>query len=75
MYIASSSSNKLLTCVRMRLSGFLLILCSGIPLWAADQQQAAMMIDNVCSTCQKFEGEGESRFNLKAPDLMWGGSK
>ena len=44
-------------------------------LWAADSQEAENMIKNVCSACHKFEGEGESRFNLKGPDLMWGGSK
>lgn len=52
-----------------------LVLCSGTALWAADEKQAEMMINNVCSTCHKFKGEGESRFNLKAPDLMWAGSK
>jgi len=59
----------------MGLSGLLLILCSGTPLWAADEQQAETMINNVCSTCHKITGEGESRFNLKAPELMWAGSK
>jgi len=34
-----------------------------------------MMVKNVCSTCHKIEGEPESRFNLKAPDMMWSGSK
>lgn len=45
------------------------------PLWAADEPQTAATVQNVCSTCHKFEGEPESRFNLKAPDLMWAGSK
>ncbi len=45
------------------------------PLWAADERQAETMVQNVCSTCHKFQGEPESRFNLKAPDLMWAGSK
>ncbi len=75
MSIGSSSTNLLLTCIRAGLTSFLFILCSGIPLWAADQQQAEMMINNVCSTCHKIKGDGESRFNLQAPDLMWGGSK
>jgi mono/diheme cytochrome c family protein len=49
----------------------------GIPtfLLAADAQEAESLIKTNCSTCHKFQGEGESRFNLKAPDLMWGGSK
>ncbi len=57
------------------IGSFFLVLCSGTDLWAADEKQAEMMINNVCSTCHKFKGEGESRFNLKAPDLMWAGSK
>ena len=75
MFISSTSTHKLLSYVRMGLSCLLLILCSGTPLWAVDQQQGEMMVNNVCSTCHKITGEGESRFNLKAPDLMWGGSK
>ena len=45
------------------------------PLRAADEQQAETMVKHVCSTCHKFQGDPESRFNLKAPDLMWAGSK
>ena len=41
----------------------------------AQDQDAELLIKNTCSTCHKFEGKEESRFNLKAPDLMWGGSK
>ena len=41
----------------------------------AKAQEAEDLIKNTCSTCHKFQGNGESRFNLKAPDLMWGGSK
>jgi mono/diheme cytochrome c family protein len=44
-------------------------------LLASDAQEAESLIKTNCSTCHKFQGEGESRFNLKAPDLMWGGSK
>jgi mono/diheme cytochrome c family protein len=33
------------------------------------------LIKNQCVSCHKFEGKPESRFNLKAPDLMWGGNK
>ena len=57
------------------LGSIFLVLSIGTNLWASDIQQAEMMVKNVCSTCHKFQGEGESRFNLKAPDLMWGGSK
>jgi mono/diheme cytochrome c family protein len=44
-------------------------------LLAFETQEAESLIKANCSTCHKFQGEGESRFNLKAPDLMWGGSK
>lgn len=50
-------------------------LLAASPLWAADERQAEMTVKNVCSTCHKFQGKPESRFNLKAPDLMWAGSK
>ena len=54
--------------------GYLLL---GLPisLYAADPQEAETLIKTNCSTCHKFEGKEESRFHLKAPDLMWGGSK
>jgi len=44
-------------------------------LFAANDQETEALVKNTCSTCHKFEGKEESRFNLKAPDLMWGGSK
>lgn len=50
-------------------------LLAAAPLWAADERQAEIMVKHVCSTCHKFQGEPESRFNLKAPDLMWAGNK
>ncbi len=43
--------------------------------WADSEQEGEKLVTNLCSTCHKFKGEPESRFNLKAPDLMWGGSK
>ncbi len=43
--------------------------------WAEDLPQAEAIVKNNCSACHKFEGKEESRFNLKAPDLIWGGSK
>jgi len=58
------------------LLAFLLSFFIGSPqIFAADAQEAEAMIKTVCSTCHKFEGKEESRFNLKAPDLMWGGIK
>ena len=57
--------------------GFYVLLISPTQILFASgfQQDAETMINTVCSTCHKFEGEEESRFNLKGPDLMWGGSK
>ncbi len=43
--------------------------------WAEGVEHAETIIAKNCSTCHKFEGKEESRFNLKAPDLKWGGSK
>ncbi len=33
------------------------------------------IVKSQCAQCHRFEGRPESRFNLKAPDLMWAGSK
>jgi len=41
----------------------------------ADEGAVAQLIQGQCSTCHKFEGKPESKFNLKAPDLMWAGNK
>lgn len=57
------------------IAGACMTLLASAPLWAADAGQAETTVRNVCSTCHKFEGDPESRFNLKAPDLMWAGSK
>ncbi len=51
------------------------ILLTGANVWAFDENSTRKLIENQCASCHKFEGKGESRFNLKAPDLMWGGSK
>jgi len=45
------------------------------PLRASDQSRAEELIKNVCASCHRFEGKPESRFKLRAPDLMWAGSK
>lgn len=42
---------------------------------AANAESAKSIIESQCSTCHKFEGEPESKFNLKGPDLMWAGNK
>lgn len=44
-------------------------------LWATPANQVEELIQNNCASCHKFTGKPDSRFHLKAPDLMWGGSK
>ncbi|QPJ65577.1 MAG: c-type cytochrome [Candidatus Nitrohelix vancouverensis] len=44
-------------------------------LFAEDLSKAKKIVEEQCSACHKFSGEHESKFNLKAPDLMWGGVK
>ncbi len=76
MLVSSGAFKSVRAGLWKRLIGsVLLMICSGTPLWAADEQQAEMMVKNVCSTCHKFQGQPDSRFNLKAPDLMWAGNK
>ena len=55
--------------------GFFVLFISPNQTFAASAQDAETLINTVCSTCHKFQGKEESRFNLKGPDLMWGGSK
>jgi mono/diheme cytochrome c family protein len=48
---------------------------SSSPSWASEEQKAKEIIQNQCTTCHKFEGAPESKFNLEGPDLMWAGNK
>ena len=60
------------------LAGFLLTaLFFALPALASANPDnlGEQLIKDQCSTCHKFTGTPESRFNLKGPDLMWGGSK
>ena len=45
------------------------------PLFGGDQQRAKELIQQTCVQCHRLEGKADSRFNLKAPDLIWAGSK
>jgi mono/diheme cytochrome c family protein len=42
---------------------------------ASDQARAKDIIQQTCVQCHRLEGQPDSRFNLKAPDLIWAGSK
>lgn len=52
-------------------SGILII--GPIPGFAGDLGK--QLVENQCSNSHRLEGKPDSRFNLKAPDLMWAGSK
>ena len=39
-------------------------------LFGADQPKAKELIQQNCVQCHRMEGQAESRFNLKAPDLV-----
>ena len=43
--------------------------------FGSDQQRAKEIIQQTCVQCHRLEGKADSRFNLKAPDLIWAGSK
>lgn len=43
--------------------------------FASDQSRAKELIQQTCVQCHRFEGTADSRFNLRAPDLIWAGSK
>ncbi|BBJ23847.1 c-type cytochrome [Candidatus Nitrotoga sp. AM1P] len=47
---------------------------SGVSL-ANDQPRAKEILEQSCIQCHRLEGKADSRFNLKAPDLIWAGSK
>ncbi|MCX5723603.1 MAG: c-type cytochrome [Nitrospirae bacterium] len=44
-------------------------------LFGSDQSRAKDIIQQTCVQCHRLEGKPDSRFNLKAPDLIWAGSK
>jgi len=44
-------------------------------LLGSDQSHVKELIQNNCAGCHRLEGKADSRFNLKAPDLIWAGSK
>ncbi len=44
-------------------------------LFGADQSRAKVLLQEACVSCHRLEGQAESRFKLRAPDLIWAGSK
>ena len=45
------------------------------PSLASDQARAKDLLQQTCVQCHRLEGTADSRFNLRAPDLIWAGSK
>jgi mono/diheme cytochrome c family protein len=43
--------------------------------FGSDLNRAKELIQQACVSCHRLEGQAESRFNLRAPDLIWAGSK
>ena len=43
--------------------------------FGSDQLRAKEILQQACVQCHRLEGKPDSRFNLKAPDLIWAGSK
>lgn len=65
---------------RAAVVGLALLLLVGlmsIPrlLFGADESRAKDIIQQTCVQCHRLEGQADSRFNLRAPDLIWAGSK
>lgn len=44
-------------------------------LFGSDEHRAKELIQQACVHCHRLEGKPDSRFNLRAPDLIWAGSK
>ncbi len=72
---AGNSSLKLKTTFQFCFFFMVLFIWSCVGAWAANDESTRNLIENQCSSCHKFEGKHESKFNLKGPDLMWAGNK
>ena len=44
-------------------------------LLGSDENRAKELIQQACVQCHHLEGQADSRFNLRAPGLIWAGSK
>jgi cytochrome c2 len=64
---------------RLSIRGFavLLFIFLTMPLGvlAGDDGFAEKIINSQCKNCHRFEGKPKSKFDLKAPDMMWSGVK
>jgi len=53
---------------------FVLFAISSSPI-LAEEQRAETIVKDQCTTCHRIAGQAKSRFELRAPDLMWAGVK
>lgn len=44
-------------------------------LFGGNPARAKELLQQACVSCHRLEGKADSRFNLRAPDLIWAGSK
>lgn len=44
-------------------------------LLGSDESRTKALLQQTCVQCHRLEGQADSRFNLRAPDLIWAGSK
>ena len=51
------------------------LMSSPPQLFGSEQSHAKDIVQQTCMQCHRLEGQPDSRFNLKAPDLIWAGSK
>ena len=58
----------------MTLAAGLLVLVQD-PSLASEHSRAKDLLQQTCVQCHRLEGTADSRFNLRAPDLIWAGSK
>ncbi len=68
------NSEKISYTVLFLISFFMLFTFSPNPL-SANEAGAEKIIKEQCTACHRITGEAKSRFELRAPDLMWAGVK
>jgi len=63
-----------LSAASLFIASITLSIASASPL-SANEERAEKIINEQCTTCHRITGEGKSRFEIKAPGLMWAGVK
>ncbi len=61
---------------KLLLSNLLILICIfSAKISVASTDPGKVLAEKKCASCHRFVGEAKSRFDIKAPDLMWGGNK